>query len=113
MFALASPVVSFLVYFCGWHSARGLERLRRELGESWPQLAVSLAPLTVAALALTTVGVCWVLPGTHWNETVIRATFVGLSAVAVPHLLLHGVAPYLETSGRRHSIRPAPCGSAA
>ncbi len=115
LFALASPVVAFLVYFCGWHSARGLKRLRRELRESWPQLALSLAPLTVSAIALTVVGVCWGLPGTHWNETVIRATFVGLSAVAVPHLLLHGLAPYLDTSGQRHSTRPAPSavGSAA
>lgn len=104
--ALAPPLVSFLVYFCGWHSARGLRRLRRELNESWPQLALSLTPLTVAAILLTVGGVGWALPATGWNDTVIRATFVGLSGVAVPHLLLHGVAPLLQPKGRRHPTRP-------
>jgi Brp/Blh family beta-carotene 15,15'-monooxygenase len=96
LFAVASPLVSFPVYFCGWHSARGLRRLRRELGESWPQLAASLAPLTGTAIALIALLAWLVLGGSGWNETLLRATFVGLSAVAVPHLLLHAVAPPLQ-----------------
>jgi Brp/Blh family beta-carotene 15,15'-monooxygenase len=103
LFAIASPLVSFLVYFCGWHSARGLQRLRRELGESWPELARSLAPLTVGAIALVGLAAWLVLGGAGWNGTLIRATFVGLSAVAVPHLLLHGVAPLCEAVVRRRS----------
>ena len=101
LFAVASPLVSFPVYFCGWHSARGLERLRRELGESWPELVRSLAPLTVGAIALVGLAAWLVLGGAGWNGTLIRATFVGLSAVAVPHLLLHGVAPLCEASVRQ------------
>ena len=103
LFAVASPLVSFPVYFCGWHSARGLERLRRELGESWPELVRSLAPLTVGAIALVGLAAWLVLGGAGWNGTLIRATFVGLSAVAVPHLLLHGVAPLCEASARRRT----------
>ena len=103
LFAVASPLVSFPVYFCGWHSARGLERLRRELGESWPELVRSLAPLTVGAIALVGLAAWLVLGGAGWNGTLIRATFVGLSAVAVPHLLLHGVAPLCEPSDRRRT----------
>ena len=103
LFAVASPLVSFPVYFCGWHSARGLERLRRELGESWPELVRSLAPLTVGAIALIGLAAWLVLGGAGWNGTLIRATFVGLSAVAVPHLLLHGVAPLCEPSDRRRT----------
>jgi Brp/Blh family beta-carotene 15,15'-monooxygenase len=103
LFAVTSPLVSFPVYFCGWHSARGLERLRRELGESWPELARSLAPLTVGAIALIGLAAWLVLGGAGWNGTLIRATFVGLSAVAVPHLLLHGVAPLCEAVVRRRS----------
>jgi len=110
LFAVASPLVSFPVYFCGWHSSRGLERLRRELGESWPELARSLAPLTVGAIALVGLAAWLVLGGAGWNGTLIRATFVGLSAVAVPHLLLHGVAPLCEASTRRRtqSMQLAP-----
>ena len=103
LFAVASPLVSFPVYFCGWHSFRGLDRLRRELGESWPELARSLAPLTVGAITLIGLAAWLVLGGAGWNGTLIRATFVGLSAVAVPHLLLHGVAPLCEASGRRRT----------
>jgi Brp/Blh family beta-carotene 15,15'-monooxygenase len=101
LFAVASPLVSFPVYFCGWHSARGLQRLRRELGESWPELVRSLAPLTVGAIALIGLAAWLVLGGAGWNGTLIRATFIGLSAVAVPHLLLHGVAPLCEASVRQ------------
>ena len=103
LFAVVSPLVSFPVYFCGWHSARGLERLRRELGESWSELARSLAPLTVGAIALVGLAAWFVLGGAGLNGTLIRATFVGLSAVAVPHLLLHGVAPLFEASARRRT----------
>jgi len=103
LFAVASPLVSFPVYFCGWHSSRGLERLRRELGESWPELARSLAPLTVGAITLVGLAAWLVLGGAGWNGMLIRATFVGLSAVAVPHLLLHGIAPLFEASTRRRA----------
>jgi Brp/Blh family beta-carotene 15,15'-monooxygenase len=105
--------VSFPVYFCAWHSARGLKRLRRELGESWPELATSLAPLTVAAIALVGLAAWLVLSGSGWNETLIRATFIGLSAVAVPHLLLHGFAPLLDASARRRTTQPLRFGSPA
>ena len=101
LFAVVSPLVSFPVYFCGWHSARGLQRLRRELGESWPELVRSLAPLTVGSIALIGLAAWLVLGGAGWNGTLIRATFVGLSAVAMPHLLLHGVAPLCEASVRQ------------
>ncbi len=106
LFVVASPLVSFPVYFCGWHSARGLERLRRQLGETWSELARSLAPLTVGAIALVGLAAWLVLGGAGWNGTLIRATFVGLSAVAVPHLLLHGIAPLCETSDRRRTQSP-------
>ena len=103
LFAVASPLVSFPVYFCAWHSSRGLQRLRRELGETWLQLVRSLAPMTVGAIALVALASWLVLGGAGWNGTLIRATFVGLSAVAVPHLLLHGVAPLCEASARRRT----------
>jgi Brp/Blh family beta-carotene 15,15'-monooxygenase len=113
LFAVASPLVSFPVYFCAWHSARGLKRLRVELGETWSQLAKSLAPLTAAAIALVGLASWLVLGGAGWNATLIRATFVGLSAVAMPHLFLHGVAPLFEASARRRKTQSLHCGSPA
>lgn len=99
LFVLTGPLVSFPVFFCGWHSARGLRRLRRELGESWRQLALSLAPLTIAAIALIALTGGVLLPAATWNETLVRATFIGLSAVAVPHLLLHGLDALVWKTG--------------
>jgi hypothetical protein len=57
--------------------------------------------LTVGSIALIGMAAWLVLGGAGWNGTLIRATFVGLSAVAVPHLLLHGVAPLCEASVRQ------------
>jgi Brp/Blh family beta-carotene 15,15'-monooxygenase len=111
--AWANPVVGFLVYFCGWHSVRGLRRLRRELGESWSQLAVSLAPLTALSIGLIGLATCLVLRAPTWNDTLIRATFIGLSGVALPHLLLHGVGPVIEKASRTRVAQRAELGSAA
>jgi len=113
LFAMVSPLVGFLVYFCGWHSARGMKRLRRELGESWSQLVVSVAPLTAVAIGSAVLVVCCAFPATGWSEGVIRATFLGLSAVAVPHLLLHGVAPLLATTSLQQRNCPAHVGTHA
>ena len=113
LFALVGPLAGFLVYFCAWHSARGLRRLRVELGESWVELAASLAPPTGAAIALGGL-VAWVgLDSAGWSHALVRATFVGLSAVAMPHLLLHGVAPLLESAVPRPANRVLSAGRPA
>lgn len=112
LFAVASPLVGFIVYFCGWHSARGLRHLRHRLGETWTELAGSLAAPTAAAIALVGLVAWFGREGTAWNDTLVRATFVGLSAVAIPHLLLHGFAPLLK-SVARHRSPPLRCGSPA
>ncbi|NDC53291.1 MAG: hypothetical protein EBZ74_03130 [Planctomycetia bacterium] len=113
LFARANPVVGFLVYFCGWHSIRGLRRLRRELAESWWQLAGSLAPLTVLSIALVALVACVVLRAPTWNDTLIRATFVGLSGLALPHLVLHDAGPMLDRVFEDRAARPAGAGGAA
>jgi len=108
-----NPLVGFVVYFCGWHSVRGLKRLRRELGESWGQLAMSLAPLTALSIALIALTTWLVLQAPTWNDTLIRATFVGLSGVAVPHLVLHGLGPVIDRVSRHHAATTVGLGSAA
>lgn len=113
LFAVSSPLISFLVYFCGWHSARGLSRLRRELGESWVQLAASLAPMTVTAAGLIAV-LWWMVLGAQLESgSLIRTTFVGLSAVAMPHLILHGIWPLLSRREPQSTPEPQPLGRPA
>lgn len=104
LLAVANPLIGFLVYFCAWHSARGLSRLRRELGESWSVLAVGLAPMTAASIVLIAAGAAVALRAESWDDTLIRATFIGLSALAVPHLLLHAAEPLFESCRPRRAI---------
>lgn len=101
LFTVASPLVSFQVFFCGWHSVRGLRRLRRERSETWPQLICGLAGMTVASLALIVTTAWFLFQTASMDHTLLRTTFIGLSSLAVPHLVLHGVAPLLDVLGRR------------
>jgi len=113
MFAWMNPVVGFLVYFCGWHSVRGLRRLRRELGESWWEMAITLAPMTLLSVVLIGFATFFVLQASTWDDTLIRATFVGLSSVAVPHMLFHAADPVIDWGLRQHAGRTAGLGGGA
>ncbi len=84
-----SPLVSFTLYFCGWHSIRGLNQLARSLGESVFATYRKLLPLTVAALALVSAGAFFWSPSGSIEASLIRTVFLGLSSLAVPHLCLH------------------------
>ncbi len=89
---VANPLVSFMVYFCGWHSIRGLHQLAQALGESIFATYRKLLPLTVAALGLVT-AVAYIWSSTAAIESsAVRTVFIGLSAMAVPHLCLHVAA---------------------
>ena len=113
MFAWMNPAVGFLVYFCGWHSARGLRRLRRELRESWREMAMTLAPMTLLSIALIGLATSLVLQASTLDDTLIRATFIGLSSVAVPHILLHAVGPVMDWAHRQQAARTADLGGSA
>jgi len=113
VFVWLNPVVGFLVYFCGWHSVRGLRRLRRELGESWWEMAMTLAPMTLLSVVLIGLATFFVLQASTWDDTLIRATFVGLSSVAVPHMLFHASGPVSDWAHRQQAGRTAACGGGA
>jgi len=100
LFILADPLVSFIVYFCGWHSVRGLYQLKSTFGGSWWSLIYQLLPVTVAANLFMLLG--WGLASRDlgvWEATV-RATFIGLSAVAIPHLMLHVLVKLVPVEAR-------------
>lgn len=96
MFALAPVVVGFAVAFAGWHSAAELARLATRADPGRPvaglrRVMLVAAPLSLAAALLTAVG-AFALGGRAGSPGVVQAVFLGLSAVAVPHILLHTVA---------------------
>ena len=89
--AVMSPLISFGIYFCGWHSIRGLKRLQQEFDLNGKELAYFTAPLSLAAV-LMCAGAAWVFTDANGvSEATTQALFVGLSAIAVPHLLLHSL----------------------
>ncbi len=92
--AVTEPLVGFLVYFCGWHSIRGWLELLEQTAPNNPargvrSLIAATAPLTVATIVLAGLG------SLAWSQQLsspqvgIRTVFLVLSAIAVPHLLLH------------------------
>ena len=100
LFALAPVLVGFVVYFCGWHSTRELATLARRANPARPgrglltvvRLAAPRAGLAVAATALA----AWYFStGRPLTPVVVQAVFLGLSAVAIPHILLHAAATRL------------------
>jgi len=90
LFATADVLVSFGVYFCGWHSICGLRRLAREHDLSVSRVWWSAAPLSLGAVVLAAAGIVVWSSGGGLADDLVRTVFIGLSAVAVPHLLLHG-----------------------
>ncbi len=90
LFAVTDVLFSFGIYFCGWHSIRGLVRLAENHGLSPLQLASATAPLSLGAIGLAALGMWFWSSGQGVSEAASRTLFVALSAMAVPHLLLHG-----------------------
>ena len=89
LFIFTPILLSFGIYFCGWHSIRGLLRLARQQNLPVASFIVSLVPLSLGALALVAVGGWWLSSQMSLDAKIVQTLFVGLSAIAVPHLILH------------------------
>ena len=89
LFSIANPLLSFTIYFCCWHSVRGLTQLYRDYQGSIGTFFAELLPISVAAVILFLIGWGFWAVRIGWHDGAIRIVFVGLSAVAIPHLLLH------------------------
>ncbi len=92
--AFTPILVSFTAYFCLWHSMLGLSRLRSQEGLTRPRFMMAILPLS--ALAVGGVAALGFLvrfgdggPAISAIPASLQTLFIGLSAIAVPHLLLH------------------------
>ena len=104
MFATADVLLSFGIYFCGWHSIRGLWRLAQENGMSLSQVVRSAMPLSIGAVSLAAIGMWFWSSGQTPSDAITRTLFISLSSMAVPHLLLHG--PFSEITVRSRITMP-------
>lgn len=93
LFALVPTTVGFAVYFCGWHSTREMVALARRVdpNDVWRGLravVVLAAPRAGVAVIVTAGAAWWFADGRDLQPVAVQAVFMGLSAVAVPHILL-------------------------
>jgi len=91
LFASTPILVSFAVYFCGWHSIRGLKQLMQENHMKLGELVAATMPMSFGAIALVGLGMWFWSSGRELSDELIRSLFIGLSALAVPHLALHAL----------------------
>jgi Brp/Blh family beta-carotene 15,15'-monooxygenase len=90
--ALATPILcSFTLFFCGWHSFRGLVRMREEENLDWGPFFRAVLPLSFGAIALVMTAGFWLGGALGEPTTQMRMLFIGLASIAVPHLFLHEI----------------------
>ncbi|MEC8555663.1 MAG: Brp/Blh family beta-carotene 15,15'-dioxygenase [Planctomycetota bacterium] len=87
--AATNPFISFGVYFCGWHSVRGLKELRALEGDSKRAFLRRLAPITITTALIGLIAFATWYKTEALTPSMIRTVFLGLSAIAIPHLVLH------------------------
>jgi Brp/Blh family beta-carotene 15,15'-monooxygenase len=93
LFATLPPLLSFTLYFCGWHAPRHTltvlaETGHRNLGRGIAHFARGATPLTVLTIAAGAVA-WWLLhEGAGGRAAVLQVVFIGLAALTVPHVLL-------------------------
>ena len=103
---LLPTLIGFTIYFCGIHSTRELAALSRRQNSTDPasgliRVLFAAAPLSLAAVALTIIVTVFFSSQTELRPVLVQAVFLGLSAVAVPHMLLHAIV-------RRRRADPFP-----
>lgn len=106
MLALLPPLWGFAVYFCAVHSVRHLRAVARALSPLGPGVWWQVAAFSAVSVAAVLAAVPW-LATVDLDSGLIRATFIGLAALTVPHVLLidvygalRQVAPPLTPAGR-------------
>jgi len=86
---VAPPLITFLVYFCGLHSPRHFVETIARLGLGWSRGVAAALPLSVGTLVLAAAGAAFLAGLDTAPEVVaLKTVFVGLAALAVPHMVL-------------------------
>ncbi len=94
LFAAVPVLIGFGLFFCGWHSPHEMWQLARWANPTRPLEGLATvvrlaAPWAAAAIIATAIIAWWFAESRSLTSVVVQAVFLGLSAVAVPHILLH------------------------
>lgn len=82
---LLTPLLFFVLYFCGLHSPR---HFCSTLKEHQKTLAWLVCVLITGVTLLGAVTFYFYLPSISLSQSLIQITFIGLAALTVPHMLL-------------------------
>lgn len=85
---LAPPLFSFVVFFCGMHSARHIIRTIDYSGRSSLGLILGAALLPMLGVLVASAAAWYFLSSTSLDARIIQLVFVGLAALTVPHMAL-------------------------
>ena len=97
----APPLVYFVAYFCGLHSPRHFVETLARLELDWRHGVVAAAPLTASTLGFAALAAAVLMQrGDAVDEATLATVFIGLAALAVPHMLL------VERFWTRHPDQP-------
>jgi len=104
LFTTLPTLASFTLYFCGWHSTRELAGLANQAdpARTWRGLRLVLlaaAPMSAIAVLATAFAAVVFAGDRELEPVLVQAVFLGLSAVAVPHILL-------QEAVRRRGLNP-------
>ena len=84
----APPLVSFVVFFCGMHSARHILRSMDYSGLSSLRLLLAAACLPMLGVLGGALGAWYAFKEISLDAKIIQLVFVGLAALTVPHMAL-------------------------
>lgn len=86
---LLPPLAYFAVYFCGVHSPRHLLSASAALGLGPARGALAALPITLVTLAGAAVAAAVLSArGAAADAVTLKAVFIGLAALTVPHMIL-------------------------
>jgi Brp/Blh family beta-carotene 15,15'-monooxygenase len=105
LFAIAPPLAAFSLYFALVHTPRALAASRRP-GERWRDLLSDALPWSLAAVALAGMLWAWFVPQLGEGPALVRTIFWWLSALTVPHMLLHVLVQSVAGSHKTDSASP-------
>jgi Brp/Blh family beta-carotene 15,15'-monooxygenase len=98
LFALVPPLVAFAAYFALVHTPRALAA-SRHTGEHWRDLLAAALPWSVAAVALALALWMWLATDLEIGPALTQTIFWWLSALTLPHMLLHLLTDVQGTNG--------------
>lgn len=91
-----TPLITFALYFCVWHSRNHTLRIWRSLKGHSERRRSLIEAVAYSVMAWLAVGVFLMLFQESFTRALMQITFIGLAALTLPHMLLVDLADKLK-----------------